>query len=1124
MRISARVARLALSLTCLAALAVSPPTATATAPAISPSDLTAPVTDGRVYAMALSGDTMYLGGDFTHVGARTGTFVSLDAVTGLRDDTMVEPTGGGVHAIAPDGDGGWYIGGSFTAVGGVARAHLAHILADGTLDEAWNPGTNDVVWALAASDTTVYAGGTFSQAGGVSHSYIAKMDATSGAVASWSPAMSGGGYVHALALDAAGTTLYVGGRFTSIAGSSIPRLAAVNTTTNAVSSWSPAVSGGDVDAIAVSGSTIYAGGTFTSLGGQSRARIGAVSASTALATAFDPQASGQVQSLAISGSTVIAGGWFTTIGGQSRTRLAKLDASTGLADSWNPNVNDYITSIAVTDTSVIIGGRFTSVGGTTRRRLAEVSLTTGIATAWDPNAYGLVNAVGVAGGAVFAGGQFASIDNASSTARAGLAAVDVTTGEVLDWNPTVGAGDVRALVTDGTNVYIGGYFLQAGGASAHYIGALSASTGSFVWSGNANGAVTALALTDSGSLLAGGLFTTIGASGGGTRTRLAELTAATGVLTSWDPGVVNGRVDAIASTGSTAYIGGIFTTVNGATRNRIAAVSLDTGSVTAWNPDMDGTVSALAVDDMHVYAGGWFSTVGGVSHPVAVALSLSDGTVATWDTSWASGVVSGLYLNGSYLYLAGGSFMTSGYSRNGVLEVEAATGTVTDFNPQSSGAFAVVATDSAAFAGGVNNMESDDNQVPTGGYAEFGLVTENTEQPIVTGTATYGSTLTCSSGTWTRGATVTYAWKRDGTTIDTGSTHQIVAADAGTTLTCVVTGDNGAGAVSAAAVDGVDIPAAPANTASGSISGSATIGATLTCDSGTWDGTPSFTYQWKRDAAAIALATSSTYVVTSSDAGHTITCAITATNDGGPIVATTTGVSIPHTPSAPASCIAVGLSRGSSSEVQFSWSAASPSASVAGYEVSYAHKGTASWQVNDLTTGTTAIVTGLNPGSSYTYRVRALGTGAVYSSYCTVNVTIAVQSLQDGGATGDTITGFDGSDLLRGFAGDDRLSGGKGDDRLEGGAGDDRLFGGDGDDRLDGGPGTDRLSGGSGNDTLDGGKGNDTIEGGPGNDTISALDGNRLKGDTITCGAGTDKVTANRGDKVSRDCEKITRK
>ena len=83
-------------------------------------------------------------------------------------------------------------------------------------------------------------------------------------------------------------------------------------------------------------------------------------------------------------------------------------------------------------------------------------------------------------------------------------------------------------------------------------------------------------------------------------------------------------------------------------------------------------------------------------------------------------------------------------------------------------------------------------------------------------------------------------------------------------------------------------PLAPSNTAVPTISGTASVGQTLTGGDGTWDGRepPAFTYQWNRDGAAISGATASTYTLVAGDSGTQITLTVTAANWAGAAAAT----------------------------------------------------------------------------------------------------------------------------------------------------------------------------------------------------------------------------------------------
>jgi len=65
--------------------------------------------------------------------------------------------------------------------------------------------------------------------------------------------------------------------------------------------------------------------------------------------------------------------------------------------------------------------------------------------------------------------------------------------------------------------------------------------------------------------------------------------------------------------------------------------------------------------------------------------------------------------------------------------------------------------------------------------------------PAITGTATQGQTLTCSTGTWSNTPDAyAYQWNRNGLPIigATASTRVLALADVGATLTCTVTARN----------------------------------------------------------------------------------------------------------------------------------------------------------------------------------------------------------------------------------------------------------------------------------------------------------------------------------------------
>ena len=333
---------------------------------------------------------------------------------------------GVVYAITQIGDR-TYVGGRFASVDGTARSNVAAIRADGSLDPAWNPSTDGIVYALAASadGSKVFLGGAFTTVHGEPHGRLAAVTADTGApVAGWTTTTNNN-TVRALVADS-GDRLYVGGNFGRIGGRAIPRLAAVSQSTGAVDTGFAPRPTGTVRALTLSddGGELYAAGGFSAIGGLARrgaaeldSGSGSVSAfapaegGVAIAIdltpsgrlffgttsnrtyAYDPASSnapvyrirtgGDVQAILATDDEVYIGGHFNTLpeAKLERDAIASFHPADGQATSWNPGANGSfgVWALAMTRTAVSpgaapalsIGGDFTRVGGTARRGYAR---------------------------------------------------------------------------------------------------------------------------------------------------------------------------------------------------------------------------------------------------------------------------------------------------------------------------------------------------------------------------------------------------------------------------------------------------------------------------------------------------------------------------------------------------------------------------------------------------------------------------------------------------------------------------------------------------------------------------------------------------------------------------------
>jgi hypothetical protein len=615
-----------------------------------------------------------------------------------------------------------YIGGSFTQINinGVItnRSRLAalDVSNSGSLITTWAPSINNTVNAIATSGSTVYIGGSFTSItiNGSTTNRRGLVAIENGSLSAWNPFASAlSGTVFALKVHA--TRLYIGGMFnTTVASQSVQNLFGCNlpTSTSVTVDWRPSVSS-TVYSIVPLNNTLYIGGSFSSVNGTTRNNIAALDLTSATGnlSSWNPNANNRVVNMAIdpTSNTLYAVGCFTAIGGASVSRIAALDltvntnnalpafslltnasACGGFPDNGIQTVA-FIKDPVSSASAVLVGGNFTSAGGVKRTNLAALDLTTTPATIlpWDPagNAGDTVHALAASstGDTIYVGGRFNSI---AGQPRTNLAAIEFLAasdrGEATAWNPNTN-DVVLALATSVTydTIFVGGRFSSLGEQSRNHIGAV-----------NRNG-----------------------------------------ITTTWDPKTNNTvRALCLDAENSRIYIGGRFTIVDGNTRNGAAAVHTTTGNVTAWNPSFTaskgnpaGTSEIYAIQKHgdNVYVGGDFLTVNGIyaTYQYLAKVNAADGTVdPNWISATPDDIVFSLLLNnaGKDLFIGGQFDRLETFDTYGIGLVSALTSNVISWgNTFPNQVYTLALKDNRLFFGGDLPFLNTGNDM----FAHFGHVT-----------------------------------------------------------------------------------------------------------------------------------------------------------------------------------------------------------------------------------------------------------------------------------------------------------------------------------------------------------------------------------------------------------------
>jgi hypothetical protein len=623
-------------------------------------------------------------------------------------------TNGSVYATVVKGTD-IYIGGSFTAVGGINANCIARF---DTVTGIWNVlgtasanGVDNTVTNMVFVGNDLYVAGSFQRAniGGttINASQIAKFNIQTN---TWSAVSGGPVFVHAMVAN--GTDLYLGGGFTvvnsNLAANYIAKLDTLTGT------WSTLGTGGgnglntSVNAMVLIGSELYVGGLFTSanVGGSivSASRMAKFNLTTNTWSALSGASGGNgvsapVNTLLVKDNDLYVGGSFVTanVGGTNLivNNLAKYNIQTStwsaLGTGGGSGVDNTVNTLTLNGNDLYVGGAFTkaNINGTTVNvsKLARYNIQTSVWSALGTGgANGVDNTVrslALVDNELYTGGDFTAANVGGTIVNASyIGRFNTTSSSWSVLGPGSGNGlngQINALAVSGTDIYMGGDFTLAGNTSANRLAKFNTVTNT--WSalsgasgGNGvNGTVNALLLKDN-DLYVGGTFTT--ANVGGTTVsvnRLAKFNTTTGAWSALGTGAGNGvdnTVRTLALIDNDLYVGGDFLNANtgaNVAANRIARVNITSGTWskigTGSGNGVDNNVRALVVSGNDLYIGGNFLNANIGTSISANRVAKFNTTTNTWSVlgtgsgngvgNFSANTVYALAVSGNFLYVGG---------------------------------------------------------------------------------------------------------------------------------------------------------------------------------------------------------------------------------------------------------------------------------------------------------------------------------------------------------------------------------------------------------------------------------------------------------------------------------------
>lgn len=323
-------------------------------------------------------------GQYINYNGTTSNCITRLNANGSKDTTFSSGTGpnAGIWGCFLQPDGKIIIYGGFTSYNGAVASRITRLNANGTKDTTFSVGTgpdNYIESAKLQSDGKIIIIGSFLNFNGVARARVARINANGTLDTSFNVGSGANDRVREVVIQSDGKAI-IGGDFTAYNDIAKGRMVRLNTDGSIDTSYN--IGTGALYRIWTmelqSDNKLLIGGEFQAYNGVARNRIARINTDGTLDTTFTigTGADSTVMSLYVQADNKIyIGGSFSNFNNVSRIGLARLnsDGSHDTSMTIGNGFNNWVTTITrQTDNKLLIGGNFTTYNSIAKNRIVRL--------------------------------------------------------------------------------------------------------------------------------------------------------------------------------------------------------------------------------------------------------------------------------------------------------------------------------------------------------------------------------------------------------------------------------------------------------------------------------------------------------------------------------------------------------------------------------------------------------------------------------------------------------------------------------------------------------------------------------------------------------------------------------